>query len=86
MKTLSQIKDQYANNQGFENWEFYLNDISPSEEVYNEIAKIYAENVSEQSLRDAFDKLILIKENNSEGDFLIYIYEKEYLDMEIKLP
>ena len=70
MKILEEIKDDYANEQGRDNWEEYFKWLdlchTPHDVMqkhYDEIAKRYATEYAKEALNKASENAILIKES-----------------------
>jgi len=85
MSKLQEIKDAWAKEQGYDNWEDYYNDghyglSYTDEDALNEISRRYAKAVAEDALKKAAESL---DREIIEG--VIYVDKQSILSTEINL-
>ena len=59
MKTLQQIKDYVAYKHGWKDWKSCLEYGGETEEIIDEIAKLYAKEVAMEALKNASDEVAI---------------------------
>ena len=85
MKTLSEVKDEYAKELGWPSWYYFLLNADGTRQVldsdYDEVAKLYAKEVAREALRNAADNAELLEE-----DYEYYDVDKQSILNESNIP